>query len=266
MNAIRDYKFACKGEQPVNGKLPIDLYLLGFWGFRGTELINYDGLFDIVRADLESEIGDWSVEVSGEDVRALCESVDDEACMKDISEELMSDYIDCINETYPDLVAAIEGEPVILHHLSGFGIDEIHQKVLVDIATLEKLHVACIADPDFYTSLQNGDYEAPFRLDSIDGRDLADPNKRWNEIETLGPLEINNLLYINANLNNGFNRLRYNNITEYCIDEALDRGDSSHLYVDPSLMRQIALKYKNEKKKSINLPSIDKKQGKGRKV
>lgn len=95
---------------------------------------------------------------------------------------------------------------------------------------------------------------------------MADPNKRWNELEVLGPLEINNLLYINANLNNGFNRLRYNNITEYCIDEALDRGDSSHLYVDPSLMRQIALKYKNEKKKSINLPSIDKKQGKGRKV
>lgn len=267
MNTTVEYDFACKGERPMNGKVPIDLYLLGFWGFRDSELMNYDGLFDIVKSDLKCEIGDWSVEVSDEDVRTLCDSADDEAFMKDMSEELMRDYIDCINETYPNLVEVIEGEPVVLHHLSGFSSDEIHQKVLIDISTLEKLHAACIADPDFSNSLQRGDYETPFHLDSIDGRDLNNPDKSWDDLEVLGPLEINNLLYINANLNNGFNRLYYNNITEYCIDEALeDRGDTPHLYVDPRLMRQIASKYKNEKKKSISLPPIDNKQGKGRKV
>ena len=266
MNAVVHYDFACKSEQPVNGKVPIDLYLLGFWGFRDSELMNYDGLFDIVKSDLKCEIEDLSVEVSDDDVRVLCESVDDEACMKDMSEELMGDYIDCINETYPNLVETIEGEPVFLHRLSGFGTDEIHQKVFVDIATLEKLHAACIADPDFSTTLQRGDYETPFRLNSIDGRDLSDPDKPWDDLAVLGPLEVNNLLYINANLYNGFNKLRYNNITEYCIDEALDRGDRSHLYVDPRLMRQIASKYKNEKKKSISLSPNDKKKGKGRNI
>ena len=95
---------------------------------------------------------------------------------------------------------------------------------------------------------------------------MSDPDKPWDDLAVLGPLEVNNLLYINANLYNGFNKLRYNNITEYCIDEALDRGDRSHLYVDPRLMRQIASKYKNEKKKSISLSPNDKKKGKGRNI
>ena len=268
MNAIRDYKFACKGEQPVNGKLPIDLYLLGFGGYvSGTDLLNYDGLFDIVKDDLKEEIGDWSVEVSDDDVRALCDSVDEEAYKKDMNEVLMYAYIDCINETYPDLVEVIEGEPVHLSQLSSFGSDEIlHQKVLVDIAKLKELHSACIADPDFSKALEKGDYELPFHLDSIDGRDLDDPDKPWDDLETLGSLEINNLLYINANLNNDFDRWSCNNITEYCIDRAVGSDVQLQYYVDPDLMEQIASKYKNEKKKSIKLPPIDKKQGKGRKV
>mgnify|MGYP006979265626 CR=1 FL=1 len=266
MNTTVEYDFACNGEKPVNGKLPIDLYLLGFGGYYGSELMNYDALFDIVKADLEAEIGDWSVEVSDDDVRVLCDSVDEASYKKDMSEELMGYYIDCINETYPDLVETIMDEPTILHYLPGIDVDEIHQKVLVDIVKLEELHSACIADPNFYNTLQRGDYEIPFHLDSIDGREMTNPNKPWDELESLGPLEINNLLYINANLNNGFNRLRYNNITEYCIDCAFESNVQLQFYVDPDLMDQIASKYKNEKKKSISLPSIDKKQGKGRKV
>ena len=264
MNAIRDYKFACKGEQPVNGKLPIDLYLLGFGGYvSGSDLLNYDGLFDIVKDDLKEEIGDCSVEVSDDDVRALCDSVDEEAYKKDMNEVLMYAYIDCINGTYPDLVEVIEGEPVVLHHLSGFSSDEIHQKVLVDIAKLEKLHSACIADSDFFKALQKGNYELPFHLDSIDGRFLDDPDKPWDDLAILGPLEINNLLYINANLNNGLG-MWCNNITEYCIDRAVGSDVQLQCYVDPDLMEQIASTYKNKKKKTINLPSFDKKNGKGR--
>lgn len=267
MNAIRDYKFACKGEQPVNGKLPIDLYLLGFGGYvSGTDLLNYDGLFDIVKDDLKEEIGDWSVEVSDDDVRALCDSVDEEAYKKDMNEVLMYAYIDCINETYPDLVEVIEGEPVHLSQLSSFGSDEIlHQKVLVDIAKLEKLHSTCIADPDFFKALQKGDYELPFHLDSIDGRFLDDPNKPWDDLAILGPLEINNLLYINANLNNGLG-MWCNNITEYCIDRAVGSDVQLQCYVDSDLMDQIASKYKNENKKSISLSPNDKKKGKGRNI
>lgn len=266
MDIVRDYKFACKGEQPVNGKLPIDLYLLGFGGYYGSDLLCYDSLFDIVKDDLKEEIGDWSVEVSDDDVRALCDSVDEEAYKKDMNEVLMYAYIDCINETYPDLVETIDGEPVYLAHLSGFGSDEIHQKVLVDIAKLEELHAACMADPDFFKALEKGDYELPFHLDSIDGRFLSDSDKPWDDLEILGPLEINNLLYINANLNNDFNRWNCNNITEHCIDQAWDSDVQLQFYVDPNLMEQIASKYKNEKKKSISLPRLDNKQGKGRKV
>lgn len=265
MNTTINYDFACKGEQPVNGKVPIDLYLLGFGGFYpGSDLLNYDGLFYGLKDKLQEETGYWSVEVSDDDVRALCDSVDEEVYKKDMSEELMSDYIDCINETYPDLVETIEGEPVYLAHLSGFGSDEIHQKVLVDLAKLKELHTACIADSKFYITLEMGDYELPFHLDSIDGRFLSDPDKPWDDLEILGPLEINNLLYINANLNNDFDRWSCNNITEYCIDQALDSDVQLQFYVDPDLMDQIASKYKNKKKKTINLPSFDKKNGKGR--
>lgn len=267
MNTVRDYKFACKGEQPVNGKVPIDLYPLGFGGFYyGSDLLNYDGLFDIVKDDLKDEIGDWSVEVSNDDVRVLCDSVDEESYKKDMSEVLMYAYIDCINETYPNLVEAIESEPIRLDSFYGFGVDQIHQKVLVDIAKLEELHAACIADHDFFKALEKGDYELPFHLDSIDGRFLSDPDKPWDDLEILGPLEINNLLYINANLNNSFDRWFYNNITELSIDRAVGGDVQLHSYVDPDLMDQIASKYKNEKKKSISLAPNDKKKGSGRKI
>ena len=269
MKPIRDYKFACKGEQPVNGKVPIDLYLLGFGGYYGSSLLCYDGLFDSLKDDLREEIGDWLVEVSDDDVRALCDSVGEEAYKKDMNEVLMYAYIDCINETYPDLVETIEGEPVYLAHLSGFGSDELHQKVLVDIAKLEELHSACIADPIFYKTLEKGDYELPFHLDSIDGRFLSDPDKPWDDLAILGPLEINNLLYINANLNNDLGspyNTKFYNITDCCFDHAMRSDVQLHSYVDPDLMEQIASKYRNDKKKSINLPSIDNNKGKGRKM
>ena len=267
MKPIRDYEFAYKGEQPVNGKLPIDLYLLGFGGFYpGSDLLYYDGLFDIVKDNLKEQIGDWSVEVSDDDVRALCDSVDEEAYKQDMSEVLMYAYIDCINETYPDLVEAIESEPIRLDNFYGFGVDQIHQKVLVDIAKLEELHAACMADPDFFKALEKGDYELPFHLDSIDGRFLSDSDKPWDDLEILGPLEINNILYINANLNNSFDRWSYNNITELSIDRARESDVQLQFYVDPDLMEQISSKYKNEKKKSINLSPNDKKKGSGRKI
>lgn len=269
MNAVVKYDFACKGEQPINGKVPIDLYLLRFGGYYGSDLLCYDSLFDIVKDDLKEEIGDWPVEVSDDDVRALCDSVDEEAYKKDMNEVLMYAYIDCINETYPDLVETIEGEPVYLAHLSGFGSDEIHQKVLVDIAKLEELHTACIADPDFFKALQKGDYGWPFHLDSIDGRFLFDFDKPWDDLPILGPLEINNLLYINANLNNDLGspyNTKFNNITECCFDRAKRSDVQLRSYVDPDLMEQIASKYKNEKKKFINLVPNDKKKGSGRKI
>lgn len=267
IDSVVHYDFACKGEQPVNGKVPIDLYLLGFGGFYpGSDLLYYDGLFDGLNDNLKEQIGDWSVEVSDDDVRALCDSVDEEAYKQDMSEELMGYYIDCINETYPVLVEAIESEPVRLEQENGFSSCEIHQRVLVDLAKLKELHAACIADPNFFKALEQGDYELPFHLESIDGRFLSDSDKPWDDLEILGPLEINNLLYINANLNNSFDRWSYNNITELSIDRAWESDVQLQSYVDTDLMEQIASKYKNEKKKSISLPLIDKKQGKGRKV
>ena len=269
MNAVVHYDFACNGEQPVNGKVPIDLYLLGFGGYYGSNLLCYDSLFDIVKDDLNEEIGDWSVEVSDDDVHALCDSVNEEAYIKDMNEVLMSYYIDCINETYPDLVETIEGEPIQLAHLYGFGTDELYQKVLIDIAKLEELHAACIADPNFPKALEKGDYELPFHLNSIDGRELDNPDKPWDDLALLGPLEINNLLYINANLNNDLSspyNTKFYNITECCFEHAILSDVQLQSYVDPDLMEQIASKYKNEKKKSISLAPNDKKKRSGRKI
>ena len=265
MNPVVNYDFAYKGEQAVNGKVPIDLYLLGFGGYNGTDLLNYDSLFDIVKDDLKEEIGDWSVMVSDEDVRVLCDSVDEEAYKRDMSEVLMYAYIDCINETYPDLVETIEGEPVCLEELEGFGSSEIHQKVLVDIAKLEKLHSACIADQEFFRSLQNCDYEYSYFLDNIDGKYLDDPSKPWDDLSLLGPLEVNNLLYINANLNNGLG-MWCNNITEYCIDRAVGSDVQLQFYVDPELMKRIASKYKNEKKESITIQRSTSRQSRRKKI
>lgn len=269
MDIVRDYKFACNGEQLVNGKVPIDLYLLGFGGYYGSSLLCYDGLFDSLKADLEDEIGDWSVEVSYDDVHALCDSVDEEAYIKDMNEVLMSYYIDCINETYPGLVETIEGEPIHLAHLYGFGTDELYQKALIDIAKLEELHASCIADPNFPKALEKGDYELPFHLNSIDGRELDNPDKPWDDLALLGPLEINNLLYINANLNNDLSspyNTKFYNITECCFEHANLSDVQLQSYVDPDLMEQIASKYKNEKKKSISLAPNDKKKRSGRKI
>lgn len=79
-------------------------------------------------------------------------------------------------------------------------------------------------------------------------------------------MEINNLLYINANLNNDLGspyNTKFNNITECCFDRAKRSDVQLRSYVDPDLMEQIASKYKNEKKKFINLVPNDKKKYRG---
>lgn len=227
-----------------NGYAAIELDAIGFCGYDNSVLWEPNYVWDMARAELELN-GVEENRIREEDIEALYSSIDVAQYKSDMNEVYMNAYIDCINMVKP-VIEEIETErpEMVSPPPISVNVDEIYERVSIDMDFLKELHRKCCENPIFEDFIERGKYPDLVLRSSFSEIPSLD-FEHWRNLEGLNMREVNILLHLSANLFNA--SLTKNNINKECEVICVESAIEPIQYVNPEVLEKIVSERKTKK-------------------